>query len=99
MTLKPGAIETFLFEGPSCPGCLYDLNVDNTLSLPTGGDLDFYTFTGLFPGAGSSLDIFEQTSGVDTLIFRYDEGITIIDTDVFSQIDGLFLTTANLRLP
>ena len=84
-TLAPGNIVTFNVPGDaSWLGGTFNLNVDNTIGRPAGGDVDFYTFTGLTPGTAFRLSVDEQSLAVKSLAYRYDDVGAIIDTNLFS---------------
>jgi hypothetical protein len=95
-TLQPGAINSFAFAGNNdWIGGSYDVNIDNLLGEPSGGDVDFFTFTGFAPGAKFRAETIGPASGINTFLYWYNTGGAVIGIDdnsgegVYSRIDGV----------
>lgn len=71
-TMQPGVVDDFNFSGtPSWIGGFYNVNIENRVSLPKNGDVDFYRFTGLKPGVAFTAQSFDPTGNADLLLYRY----------------------------
>jgi hypothetical protein len=79
--LNPGAIQNFVFSNAAWNNGSYDVHIDNTLSDPVGGDVDFFTFQGLTPGTSFLAQTFEGASGVNTFLNWYNSSGALIGTD------------------
>jgi hypothetical protein len=103
--------EVFSFRNSFYEGGTYEINIDNVLTPITGGDVDFFTFTGLAPG----LPFIAQTedtlnpppfpgphSGVDTVLGWFDATGALVDADddggngVLSRITGVIPANGKL---
>ena len=101
--LQPGAVEDFSFSGnPDWVGGTYNANVDNGLSDPSGGDVDFFTFTGLVAGASFKAQTSDPSSGINTFLFQYDSSGNVVaaddngGADQFSLLEGIVPSDAQL---
>jgi hypothetical protein len=103
-TLRPGFAEVFSFRNAFYEGGTYEVNVDNALTPITGGDVDFYTFTGFAPGLPFSAQTYDTLSfpplsgphsGVDTVLGWFDATGALVDADddgaggLLSRITGV----------
>jgi hypothetical protein len=71
-----GAVHQFTFTDSAYIGGVYDAYIDNI----TGGDVDFFTFTGLLPGGAFTVETQDATAPVtDTMLAWYDEAGEILD--------------------
>jgi hypothetical protein len=94
-TLEPGVVHDFSFNDFEWIGGSYDVNINNTIGPLAGGDVDFFTFTGLSPGAAFTAETLDPTSmGIDTRLAWFDAvGTLIVDDDdggngVLSKLEG-----------
>jgi hypothetical protein len=94
-TLAPGIFHEYSYSEFDWFGGSYDVYIDNTVGPPTAGDVDFFTFTGLTPGAPFSAETFHNNpSAIDTLLGWFDDsgGLLTQDDDggegVLSKITG-----------
>ena len=72
-TLVPGLTEEFSFSDFDWFNGSYDVEVNNTIS-GGGGDVDFFTFTGLSPGQTYSAETLDPDGfDIDTLLAEFDE--------------------------
>jgi len=80
-TLQAGsADQQFSFVDSSWLGGNYTINLDNTIDGFTGGDVDFFTFTGLNPGAMFSAET-SSVGSIDTVLGWYSDAGSLIDQD------------------
>jgi hypothetical protein len=100
-TLAPGVAHDFLFSNFDWVGGNYDVNIDNAIGPLTGGDVDFFTFTGLSPGAAFSAETFDPTSmGIDTRLALFDAaGALVVDNDDNEDVPGSFLSKLTGTVP
>jgi len=79
-TLAPGEVHDFSFNNFEWIGGSYDAFIDNTVGPLTGGDVDFFTFTGLTPGTMFTAETLDPTaSGIDTLLGWFGGDGMLID--------------------
>jgi hypothetical protein len=91
-TLTAGAVHDFSFSDFEWLNGSYDVYIDNTVGPISGGDVDFFTFTGLSPGVMFTAETFDPTSsGIDTLLGWFDAagGLIADDDDSGSGASGL----------
>ena len=75
----------------------YDVYVDNTFGVTVGSDVDFFTFTGLTPGANFSAETMELGfAQIDTFLGWFDNSGNLLATNddiepgnLLSQIEGM----------
>ena len=94
--LEPGIVDEFSFSDPSYLDGAYDVEIDNTIG-GVGGDVDFFTFTGLTPGdpfTARTVDTNDQ--GIDTIMGWFDESGSPMDQNddagdntLLSRIEGV----------
>lgn len=81
-TLTPGFVEEFSFFDLFWSGGTYDVNIDNLLTPPVPGDIDFFTFTGLTPGAAFTAQTADPTSSdIDTVLGWFDATGALVAAD------------------
>jgi hypothetical protein len=92
-TLEAGAVHDFSFNDFEWIGGSYNVYINNL--LPSPADVDFFTFTGLTPGAAFTAETFDPTSSdVDTVLGWFDSsgGLIAEDDDgaggVLSKLQG-----------
>lgn len=91
-TLQPGQVKNFSFSGNSAwVGASFSANIDNALSDPTGGDVDFFTFTNLPKGASFVAQTSDPSSGINTYLFQYNSLGNVIALDDNSGQDNFSL--------
>jgi hypothetical protein len=81
--LEPGLVDEFSVSDFNWIGATYDVYLDNVIAA--GGDVDFYTFTGLTPGASFTAETFNGAgSDVDTVlgVFEPDGGLVDVNDDI-----------------
>jgi hypothetical protein len=95
-TLQAGLVNSFSFTGTDdWIGGTYDVNIDNLINEPTGGDVDFFTFTGLAPGATFRAETSDPMSDLNTFLYWYNAAGAVIGIDdnsgpgSFSRLDGV----------
>jgi hypothetical protein len=95
-TLQPGAVDSFSYSDFNWLNGSYDVYIDNTVGGLTGGDIDFFTFTNLSPGANFAASTSDPLStGIDTFMGWFDQNGGLIDADdddaggVLSLIEGI----------
>ncbi|BBO36435.1 hypothetical protein [Lacipirellula parvula] len=91
-TLAPGSVEEYSFvDGDAILGS-YDVYIDNLGYFNVGADIDYFTFTGLTPGAPFTAQTFDpQSVAIDTQIGWFGDSGFLIDEDDDSAGDGLSL--------
>jgi hypothetical protein len=102
-TLAAGQVNQFSFSGnASWSGGFYSVNIDNLVSEPVGGDVDFFTFSGLPAGENFVAETFDPSSNVNTLMYWYNSLGVVLDTDdnsgvgAFSLIEGVVPANGSL---
>jgi hypothetical protein len=100
-TLEPGVVHDFSFNNFEWIGGNYDVNIDNTIGPLTGGDVDFFTFTGLSPGAAFTAETLDPTSmGIDTRLAWFDAtGALVVDNDDNEDVPGSLLSKLTGTVP
>jgi hypothetical protein len=90
-------VEEFMFFDFNWFGGSYDVNLDNLITPPTGGDVDFFTFTGLTPGAAFTAQTADPTSsGIDTILGLFDATGALVDFDDDGAVGLLSELTGNV---
>jgi hypothetical protein len=100
-TLEPGEVHEFSFSDSEWISGSYDVYIDNTVGPNSAGDVDFFTFTGLSPGATFSAETFDPTmSGIDTRLAWFDAaGALIADNDDNEDDPGSLLSILEGTVP
>ena len=83
-TLEPGIVQEFTYSDFEWIGGSYDVYINNVVDFVGWADMDFYTFTGLTPGATFTAETFDPaSSGVDPLLgwFNGSEFPSVVDDD------------------
>lgn len=99
--LQPDIMDMYTFADSNWLGGSYTVNLDNTVDGFTGGDVDFFTFTGLTPGAMFSAET-SSVGTIDTVLGWYDDAGSLVALDddsglgVWSQLDGVVPTSGQL---
>ncbi len=92
-TLQPDVSNQHLFSNNSWVGGNFSINLNNTVDGFTGGDVDFFTFTGLTPNAMFSAETL-SVGNIDTLLGWYNNVGTLLAQDddsgtgVWSRLTG-----------
>jgi len=98
-TLAPGEVHDFSFNDFEWIGGSYDAFIDNTVGPIVGGDVDFFTFTGLTAGAMFTAETLDPTaSGIDTLLGWFGADGMLIDFND-DDPDGGFLSVVEGIVP
>ena len=72
-TLSPGAVDEYSYNDFNWFNGSYNVEINNALNNVVG-DVDFFTFTGLTPGAEFTTETLDPTGiAVDTVLAWYDE--------------------------
>lgn len=81
-TLQPGAVDLFDFPGEAeWIGGTYDAFIDNSLGGEPG-DVDFFTFTGLTPGAAFTAETVDpNVFEIDTFLGWFDSSGNLLASD------------------
>ncbi|QEG33635.1 hypothetical protein [Bythopirellula goksoeyrii] len=94
-TLQPGQVDFFSFDNFEWIGGTYDAYIDNSLGGDPG-DVDFFTFTGLSPGATFTAETVDpNVIEIDTYLGWFDSAGVLIASDddgaggVLSLIQGV----------
>jgi hypothetical protein len=91
-TLQPGIVEEYSFSNFEWIGGSYDVYIDNTVGSASAADVDFYTFTGLTPGASFSAEVTQEVStSFDSILGWFDAAGVLIETDDDDAGNGLSL--------
>jgi hypothetical protein len=100
-TLAPGVVHDFSFNDFEWIGGNYDVNIDNAIGPVTGGDVDFFTFTGLSPGVTFTAETFDPTfMGIDTRLAWFDAaGALVADNDDNEDAPGSLLSKLEGTVP
>jgi hypothetical protein len=81
-TLGSAEVHEFSFNDFEWLNGTYDVYIDNAIGGVTGADVDFFTFTGLSPGAAFSAETLDPTAaGIDTLLGWFDAAGALLDDD------------------
>ena len=105
-SMTPGVVEEFAYFDEQWIGGSYDVTIDNTSAFAGFADADFFTFTGLTPGATFSAETFDPTaSGVDTLLGWFSSTGFLEDSDdnggvgdLLSKLTGVVPANGQLTL-
>ncbi len=79
-TLQPDVADEYVFSDTHWLGGNFSINLDNTVDGFTGGDVDFFTFTGLTSGATFSAET-SSIGAIDTVLGWYDDTGTLLAQD------------------
>lgn len=71
-TLEPGFADNYTFDDEAWLGGSYDVLIDNTIGGAIGGDVDFFTFTGLTPGSMFTAETV-SAGEIDTIMAWFDD--------------------------
>jgi hypothetical protein len=79
--LEPGIPQRFTFSDAAWIGGVYDVILDNTIgSSYSGGDVDFFRFSGLTPGANFTAETSDPTAtDLDTLLGWYSSAGALLE--------------------
>ena len=94
-TLQADMTDEHTFANSNWIGGNYSVNLDNTIDGFSGGDVDFFTFTGLTSGAMFSAET-SAVGAIDTLLAWYDDTGTQIAQDDDSGSGVLSLLTGSV---
>jgi len=96
-TLQPNVVDNFTFAGTAeWVGGTYSANIDNGLADPSGGDVDFFTFTGLAAGASFVAETFDPASAINTFMFLYDSSGNVVAADDNGGMDNFSLLSGTV---
>lgn len=97
-TLQPGSVEEYSFLAEEAVQGTYDVYIDNLGYFNVEADIDYFTFTGLIPGATFTAETFDpQSSGIDTQLAWFgDSGLFPIGEDDDGGVGGLSLLTGTV---
>jgi hypothetical protein len=97
-TLQPGSVEEYSFFAEEAVQGTYDVYIDNLGYFNVEADIDYFTFTGLTPGATFTAETFDpQNLGLDTQLGWFgDSGLFPIGEDDDSGVAGLSLLTGTV---
>ncbi len=79
-TLQPDFTDEYTFSDNAWLGGNFSINLDNTVDGFTGGDVDFFTFTGLNAGATFSAET-SSVGTIDTILGWYNDAGTLLAQD------------------
>ncbi len=103
-TLSPGEVDSFSMDGFNTT-YTYNVEIDNTIGGGgSPGDVDFFTFTGLVPGASFSAETMELGfTGIDTYLGWFDDFGNVLATNddiepgnLLSLIEGVVPASGKL---
>lgn len=77
-TLQDGIVDQYSFSGYSFADA-YDINIDNAIGV-SGGDVDFFTFTGLTPGSMFAAET-SSVGTIDTVLGWFDDAGSLLEID------------------
>lgn len=97
-TLEPGSVENYSFFDEEAIFGTYDVYIDNLGYFNVVADIDYFTFTGLTPGASFTAETFDpQSSGLDTQLGWFgDSGLFPIGEDDDSGVGSLSRLTGTV---
>jgi hypothetical protein len=95
--LQPGVVDHFNYSDFEWINGDYDVYIDNAINPALRGDIDFFTFTGLTPGASFAMQTTDpEAIGIDTYLGWFDaagslmaENDDIAEENVLSLIEGV----------
>ena len=99
--LESGVADPFTFTDVAWLGGNFSINLDNTVDGFTGGDVDFFTFTGLSAGAMFSAET-SSIGSIDTLLAWYSDTGSLLAQDddsgqgVWSKLEGTIPASGQL---
>jgi hypothetical protein len=90
-TLQSGMVDEFTYSDPDYFNAEnYDVYIDNAVGGVTGADIDFFTFTGLAPGAMFTAQTLDHaSSGIDTILGLFNSSGSPIDLNDDDPAGGL----------
>ena len=100
-SLQSGMMDPYTFTNAAWLGGNFSINLDNTVDGFTGGDVDFFTFTGLSAGAMFSAQT-ASIGSIDTILGWYsDAGVLLAQDDdsgpgVWSKLEGTIPASGQL---
>lgn len=90
--LQPGNVDEYSFSDFEWLGGSYDVYIDNTVGGAGTSDVDFFTFTGLAPGASFSAEVTQEVfSGFDSLLGWFNDAGALIEVDDDDGVETLSL--------
>lgn len=96
-TLQPGSVEEFNFSDFNWLGGSYNAYVNNVIDFEGFADVDFFTFTGLTPGATFTAKTLDPAaSNVDTFLGWFNAAGTLLDDDDNGNGSGLSLLSGTV---
>jgi hypothetical protein len=96
-TLAPGSVEEYSFVDEDAVLGSYDVYIDNLGYFSANADIDYFTFTGLTPGAPFTAQTFDpQNIAIDTQIGWFGDSGFLIAEDDDGGSDGLSLLTGTV---
>lgn len=96
-TLEPGSVEEFSFSDFNWLGGSYTAYVNNVIDFEGFADIDFFTFTGLTPGATFTAKTLDpDLSNVDTFLGWFDAAGTLLADDDNGNGGGLSLLSGTV---
>jgi hypothetical protein len=96
-TLQPGAVQTYSYSDYQWISGSYDVYIDNTIGGVSGADVDFFTFTGLTPGATYTAQTTQTVpTDLDTYLGRFDATGSLVEFDSDSGTGWLSLLTGTV---
>jgi hypothetical protein len=94
--LNEGEVDSFTFDGFNT-NYTYDLQIDNTIGLPPGADVDFFTFTDLTPGDAFTAEVVQEDyDGFDSVLGWFDAVGNLLVADNDSGFGRLSLITGTV---
>lgn len=99
-TLQPGGVDEFSYSDLNWIGGSYDVYIDNTVGAG-GGDVDFFSFQGLVPGASFAAETANVDDGdFDSLLGWFDDGGFLIEfNDDINTGEGNYLSRISGSVP
>jgi hypothetical protein len=89
--LEPGSAASFSYQA-DFDWDTYNINIDNTVDDSIVGDVDFFTFTGLTPGAAFTAEVTQETlTDFDSYLGWFSHTGFLLDTDDDDGVDDLSL--------
>ncbi|WP_428307234.1 dockerin type I domain-containing protein [Lacipirellula sp.] len=96
-TLAPGSVEEYSFVDEDAVLGSYDVYIDNLGYFSVNADIDYFTFTGLTPGAPFTAQTFDpQNIAIDTQLGWFGDSGFLISEDDDGGSDGLSLLTGTV---
>jgi len=99
--LEPGTVDDFYYSDAAWISGFYDVYIDNTVGAGGANDVDFFTYTGLTPGAEFTVrTVNPALPELDTYLGWFDSNGGLLDTnDDIDVANGILLSQLEGTVP